>query len=92
MNIENYNAVPVTTEGTIPPEDRIWNSCCLRMDKDATVYISTFILVSAVMGFCFYQLVNRPACSDQQAYLSVLSMILGVLLPSPIMKKNSDEQ
>ena len=38
----------------------------------------------AVITFCFYQLIHVPDCTDQQAYLGVLGMILGVLLPQTI--------
>jgi len=87
MENNNFQAVPVNEE----VEERvIWNSLCLRGDKDAIVYLTTFSLISAVVGFCFYQLIHLTNCSDQQAYLGVLGMILGVLLPSPaISKKNN---
>jgi hypothetical protein len=44
-------------------------------------------LILIIVGFCCYQLVHKPDCSDQQAYLSVLGMILGVILPSPVMSR-----
>lgn len=66
-------------------EEGTWQSLCLTTDKAAAVYFTTFTLILIVVGFCFYQLIHKPDCSDQQAYLSVLTMILGVVLPSPVM-------
>jgi hypothetical protein len=68
------------------PNKVVWRSFCLAMDKDFVVYITTFTLIAMVVVFCFYQLIHMESCSDQQAYLSVLSMILGVLLPQPRLK------
>ena len=85
-NNNEFEAVPIDE----PPAERIvWNSMCLRGDRDMIVYITTFFLIVLVVIFCFYQLIHLTSCSDQQAYLGILGMILGVLLPSPsIMKRN----
>jgi len=81
------DAVTPTTDTATADDDTTWQSWCLTTDKAAAVYFSTFVLILIIVGFCCYQLVHKPDCSDQQAYLSVLSMILGVVLPSPVMKQ-----
>lgn len=68
-------------------DTKTWQSLCLTTDKAAAIYFSTFVLILIIVGFCCYQLVHKPDCSDQQAYLSVLGMILGVMLPSPVMSR-----
>ena len=60
-----------------------WRSCCLRADKAFVQFITQAVMVSSVMGFTFFQLVAKPDCADQQAYLGILGIVLGVLLPSP---------
>jgi len=76
----------VITDATAS-DTKTWQSLCLTTDKAAAVYFSTFVLILIIVGFCCYQLVHKPDCSDQQAYLSVLSMILGVVLPSPVISR-----
>jgi hypothetical protein len=66
--------------------DRMWKWLCLTTDREAAVYFSTLFVMVLVLGFCFYQLIHNKACTDQQAYLSVLSMVLGVIVPSPVVR------
>ena len=79
-----FQAVPIDEANTGP---KLWRSCCVEIDRDAVVYITGFSLITATMSFCFFQLVNLKDCHSQQAYLSVLTLILGVLLPSPMIKR-----
>lgn len=83
MTVE-FQAVPVEEIGITP---RLWRSCCVEIDRDAVVYISGFCLITATVSFCFFQLINLKDCHSQQAYLSVLTLILGVLLPSPVIRR-----
>ena len=86
--MENREFQAVAVGDNLENDDRIvWNSLCLRGDRDAIVYLTTFFLIASVVAFCFYQLIHLTSCSDQQAYLGVLGMILGVLLPSPSISK-----
>ena len=80
-----FEAVPVSEETVIAP--KLWRSCCVEIDRDAVVYITGFSLITATMSFCFHQLIVLKDCHSQQAYLSVLTLILGVLLPSPMIKR-----
>ena len=88
MSVEPEVELDMTENPPVENEQRVWKSCCILTDKDAVVYISTFSLIAGIAIFCCYQLTNLKGCSDQQAYLSVLGMILGTLLPSPIMNNS----
>jgi len=77
----------INTNGEEEDKDT-WRSCCIEMDKPAVVYLTTFSLISGISFFCCYQLTHLTGCSDQQAYLGILGMILGTLLPSPVMNNN----
>jgi hypothetical protein len=68
-------------------EPVMWRSCCMSVDKDAAVYLSGFTMIASTTVFCFYQLMTKDGCSDQQAYLSVLTMMLGIFLPQPNIKR-----
>ena len=85
MENQTFQAVPIDENITVP---KLWRSCCVEIDRDAVVYITGFSLITATMSFCFHQLIVLKDCHSQQAYLSVLTLILGVLLPSPMIKRN----
>ena len=83
----NFEAVATTENDTIQPEPRIWRSCCIESDREAVVYLTTFSLIFTTLGFCFHQLIVLHECNSQQAYLSILTLILGIVIPSPVIKK-----
>jgi hypothetical protein len=63
-----------------------WTSCCLEVDKNAVQFFSQLGISIGVISFCLYQLVHLTECEQQQAYSSLLTLVLGVWLPSPKMK------
>jgi hypothetical protein len=67
-------------------DNSTWNSCCLSVDKDAVLFFSQFGISVGVISFCLYQLLHIPDCEGQNAYTGLLTLILGVWLPSPKMK------
>ena len=79
----NFEAVaPIENE-----DDRVWESMCLKCDKEAVVFISTLSVIGGVILFCCYQLSNLTDCHSQNAYMGLLGTSLGVFLPSPSMRK-----
>ena len=71
------NATATSNDGVM------WRSCCLRADKSFVQFITQAVMVGSVMGFTFHQLVVKPDCNDQQAYMGLLGLVLGVILPNP---------
>ena len=63
-----------------------WTSCCLEVDKNAVQFFSQLGISVGVISFCLYQLVHLTECEQQTAYSSLLTLVLGVWLPSPRMK------
>ena len=45
--------------------DTVWTSCCLTIDKRATIY--------------FTQYTTLKSCENQQAYLGLLTMLIGLI-------------
>ena len=71
--------------------DDTWKSCvCGSSDKRAVLYFSQLSILLLVMGFCFVQLVRLPDCGDQQLYSSILTMVIGILIPSPKMSRKKE--
>jgi hypothetical protein len=68
-------------------DDDQWTSCCgSSHSSEAIRYFSQVGISSAVMSFAMYQLVNDPSSAQ---YMSLLTMVLGVWLPSPKRMKIS---
>jgi hypothetical protein len=64
-------------------EDNRWKSCCLDVDRRAVQYFSQLSIIAGTMIFCIYQLIEIPTCEGQQAYIGLLTMLIGILVPSP---------
>lgn len=72
----------------VQPPQRIWTSCCLRMDSIAVVYFSQLFLSSIVLFFCFYMLAySGYDCQKSSSYWAAVSMVLGVFLGRSTSKK-----
>jgi len=72
----------------ISDDDNTWRSCCILIDKRAVQYFSQLFICIGVMGFCIIQLVRLESCHDQQTYHSLLTFIIGCIMPSPKFNKN----
>jgi len=67
----------------------VWNSCCLRTDKRAVVYLSQIGFAFCVLGFsCTMLVVSKGDCEQSSPYFSLISFLLGKLLSSVVDTKN----
>ena len=74
----------------VPTNDspNIWKSCCgLELDKNAIQYFTTIGIITGIMGFAIYKLSTNESCESQTAYMGLLTLLLGILSPSPMFKK-----
>lgn len=62
-----------------------WVSCCSSRKTDSRLlqFITVYIIISSIVAFCLYELSLSNTCSHTQTYMSILTLILGVILPSP---------
>ena len=68
--------------------DNTWKSCCgLVMDKNAVMYFTQIIIIFFVMCFAIYKLTTNDSCEAQTTYMSLLTLCIGVIAPSPTFKK-----
>jgi hypothetical protein len=75
---------PDESEGIEPDNsDNLWKSCCILVDKRMTVFISQLVIALAVISFSFVQLIRSDDCESNQLYVGLLTMVLGIFLPSP---------
>ena len=82
----NFEPVAVSESQAIEPAT--WRSMCLVADKEAVVYLTTFFVIAGIIIFCCYQLTQLDDCHSQNTYIGLLCTIIGILLPSPVMKKH----
>tara|TARA_R110000796_G_scaffold4086_2_gene15572 strand:+ start:3790 stop:4128 length:339 start_codon:yes stop_codon:yes gene_type:complete len=67
--------------------ENTWKSCCLRTDRRAVIFFSQLSISITVMGFCCVQLVRLENCEAQSLYSGLLSLVIGIHLPQPKIKK-----
>lgn len=67
--------------------DNTYKSCCIEMDKRFLQFLSQFVIGFFIIIFCSVQLVRLDKAEDQRTYISLLSLIIGIFLPSPSIKK-----
>ena len=66
--------------------DNTWRSMCIVADKNAIQYFTTITIICSVMSFCVYKLTSDTSCEAQNTYISLLTLLLGLLSPSPMFK------
>ena len=67
--------------------DNTWKSCCYEMNKNAVQYFTTIGIICGIMSFAIYKLSTNESCESQTAYMGLLTLLLGILSPSPAFKK-----
>ena len=73
-------------------DDRIentWSSCCFHIDRRACIFVSQMIVLVLTICFCASQLIILDKC-DSDPYLGLLTLCIGVIIPSPMFKKRND--
>ena len=67
-------------------ETNVWRSCCFVADKRVIVFSSQLIIAFSVITFSFVQLARNNECEHNQLYVGLVTMIIGIFLPSPRVK------
>ena len=60
-----------------------WGTCCGQLDKRCLIYGVQMSLVFLIMGFCIFKLNTALDCNESQTFLGLLTMLVGLVLPSP---------
>ena len=66
------------------PPRRQWRSCCFTMDPTAARFMVQTLFALLLMAFSMAQL-STGTTEDKAYHVSILSLIVGVYLPSPRM-------
>ena len=60
-----------------------WQSGCISLDRRAVQYFTQMGIVGGIMGFSIYQLLTNENNEKQEAYLGLLTLLIGLVLPHP---------
>ena len=62
-----------------------WHSCCTGKKTDSRLlkFVFVYIIIFMVIAFSLFKLNTSQTCEDTQTFLSLLTLVLGVILPSP---------
>ena len=61
-----------------------WRSCCFTLDKRATMYFTTLGISVTVMTLCIVKLSADIPCEQQNGWISLLSLVIGIYIKSPV--------
>ena len=61
----------------------MWRSCCIELNRDFTVFFTKYIILIGLMVFFSAELHLSITCEDKQLFMSLLTLIIGVAIPSP---------
>ena len=63
-----------------------WKSCCLIIDKNATIFFSQLSIAMITLIFCIVQLSLSNTCERDSLYSGILTLVIGVYIPTPRLK------
>ena len=63
-----------------------WRLCCSKSSASLIRYIGQMVCCASVLTFSFYQ-ISQDKHGDNSVYFSLISGIVGYLLPAPHCKK-----
>jgi hypothetical protein len=67
------------------PDDQetLWTSCCVKLDKRATIFFSTLTISLIMIAFCIVKLSLTSTCEETNTWVSLLTFILGIWIRTP---------
>jgi hypothetical protein len=65
--------------------ENTWTSCCVRLDKQATLFFSTLGISLIMIIFCMNKLSGTLTCEETNTWISLLTFILGIWIKTPTL-------
>ncbi len=65
-----------------------YDSCCGSIDKECFDFVARMIFIFTVLLFAMIQVVVVEDVNQHQIYLSIVTSILGYMLPSPTLRSS----
>jgi len=83
LNIEDFKDVSMS-DIKKEEESAQWHCCvCGTTDSRLLRFIAIYLIILIVFLFCLVMLFYADNCEEQTTYVGLLTMILGIVLPSP---------
>ena len=62
-----------------------WHCCCFEKKTDSRLikFISVYLIILTVFLFTLIMLFYAKTCEDQTLYMSLLTLLLGIIIPTP---------
>ena len=69
--------------------DEEWECCMFKKKTDSRLikYLFQMCLIIAIMIMCVIKLMTTTNCTEQNTFVGILTMMVGIILPSPSMGK-----
>ena len=75
---ENTNLLEDTKDN-----DNLWRSCCFIINKNFLKYIVQVFISCIILSLCSYKIIIIDESEDKSIYISLITLVTGVFLPSP---------
>ena len=63
----------------------LWRCCCFEKKTDSRLikFIAVYLIIFIVFIFTLVMLFYSHSCEDQTLYMSLLTLLLGLIIPHP---------
>jgi hypothetical protein len=69
-------------------QENIWQASCLKLDRRCLIFCNQVFFGLLLTTFSMYKLSKDVSVEEQMVWLSLLSTITGIFLPSPNIKRD----
>ena len=67
----------------IDPTRRVWQSCCLKCDKDVVLYASKMLFSVGILAFSMWSIATEQnECKDMGVYFGLIGLVAGSVVES----------
>ena len=81
LSIENNQLSKIVPDN----QTTTWKSCCIEVDKNAFKYIIQVSILAVIISTSCVMLVVDHDCGQQRNWSGILTLCLGILVPSPTL-------
>ena len=74
------------SKSDVEGDNHTWKSLCLVVDRRAVQYFTQIFIITGMMAFCMFKLETDTSREAQQSYTGLLTLLIGILAPSPKFK------
>ena len=69
-------------------QENVWQASCIKLDRRCLIFCNQVLFGLILTGFCMTKLTRELSTEEQMVYLSLLSTVTGIFLPSPSIKRD----